>query len=146
MRVPLRGIEFVTRKVTDAVARIKLGKANKLRLGNLDARRDWGHARDYVLAMWLMLQQSEPDDYVVATGRNASIREMVRIAFACAGLNYEEYVETSADLLRPAEVDVLLGDSSKAREKLGWQPKVALEELIAEMVEADLARHGSPKA
>ena len=140
---PLRGIEFVTRKVTDGVARIKLGKASKLQLGNLDACRDWGHARDYVRAMWLMLQQTEPDDYVVATGRTVSIREMARIAFGCAGLNYEDHVEISADLLRPAEVELLMGDASKAREKLGWAPAISLEDLLAEMVEADLVRHGA---
>jgi GDPmannose 4,6-dehydratase len=140
---PLRGIEFVTRKVTDGVARIRLGKANKLQLGNLDASRDWGHARDYVRAMWLMLQQTEPDDYVVATGRTVSIREMVRVAFDCVGLKYEDHVETRADLLRPAEVDLLLGDASKAREKLGWAPTIVLEDLIAEMVQADLVRHGA---
>jgi GDPmannose 4,6-dehydratase len=143
---PLRGIEFVTRKVTDGVARIKLGKASRLRLGNMEASRDWGHAKDYVRAMWLMLQQAQPDDYVVATGRTVSIREMARIAFDCVGLNYRDHVETHADLLRPAEVDVLVGDASKAHEKLGWAPTIALEELIAEMVQADLLRHRTPAA
>lgn len=138
---PLRGIEFVTRKVTDGVARIKLGLASTLRLGNLDATRDWGHARDYVQAMWLMLQQEVADDYVVATGRTTSIRELCRIAFSHAGLNFEDHVETRSDLIRPAEVDVLLGDASKAKQKLGWSATTSLEEMIAEMVEADLVRH-----
>lgn len=140
---PLRGIEFVTRKVTDGVARIKLGLARSLELGNLEAKRDWGHARDYVRAMHLMLRQDEPDDYVIATGRTTSIREFCRIAFSHAGLNYEEHVVSKAELLRPAEVDVLQGDASKARKKLGWQPSVTLEDMIAEMVEADLFRHRS---
>jgi GDPmannose 4,6-dehydratase len=138
---PLRGIEFVTRKVTDGVARIKLGLARELPLGNLDAQRDWGHARDYVRAMWLMLQQPTPGDYVVATGRAVSIREMVRIAFACAGLEADEFVRVRQDLLRPAEVDFLQGDATKARTALGWTPTVTLEDMLAEMVEADLARH-----
>ncbi len=138
---PLRGIEFVTRKVTDGVARIKLGLARELRLGNLNASRDWGHARDYVWAMWLMLQQDTPDDYVVATGRSTTIGEFCRMAFACAALDWQEFVRTSPDLLRPAEVDTLHGDAAKARQRLGWQPQVALEELVAEMVEADLARY-----
>ena len=138
---PLRGIEFVTRKVTDGVARIKLGMARELPLGNLDATRDWGHARDYVKAMWLMLQQDVADDYVVATGRTTSIRELCRIAFSCAGLDYREHVVSRSDLIRPAEVDVLLGDASKAKTVLGWQAETSLEDMIAEMVEADLARH-----
>jgi GDPmannose 4,6-dehydratase len=138
---PLRGIEFVTRKITDGVARIKLGLAEELQLGNLEARRDWGHARDYVRAMWLMLQQDRPDDYVVATGRTTTIREFCRIAFACAGLEAERHVRTSSTLMRPAEVDVLHGDATKAHERLGWQAEVSLEDLAAEMVEADLARH-----
>jgi GDPmannose 4,6-dehydratase len=138
---PLRGIEFVTRKVTDGVARIKLGLARELALGNLDAKRDWGHARDYVRAMWLMLRQDQPDDYVVATGRSVTIRDMVAMAFACAGLDWQEHVTIRQDLMRPAEVDVLLGDATKARERLGWTPSVTLEEMLAEMVEADLARH-----
>jgi GDPmannose 4,6-dehydratase len=138
---PLRSVEFVTRKITDGVARIKLGMARDLRLGNLSAMRDWGHARDYVRAMWLMLQQDTPDDYVVATGRTTSIRDFCRLAFTHVGLNYEDHVVSCEDLLRPAEVDALRGDASKARNKLGWQPSVSLEELIAEMVEADLARH-----
>lgn len=138
---PLRGIEFVTRKVTDGVARIKLGLADKLQLGNLEARRDWGHAKDYVRAMWLMLQQDQPDDYVVATGRTVAIRDMVSTAFAAAGLNYQDHVETAPDLIRPAEVDYLQGDATKARAKLGWKPTITLEQMLAEMVEADLARH-----
>ncbi|HUZ64137.1 MAG TPA: GDP-mannose 4,6-dehydratase, partial [Acetobacteraceae bacterium] len=127
---PLRGIEFVTRKVTDGVARIKLGLARELPLGNLDAKRDWGHARDYVRAMWLMLQQDVPDDYVIATGRTTTIREFCRIAFAHVGLNHEDHVVTRSDLIRPAEVDVLLGDADKARQRLGWQPTISLEEMI----------------
>lgn len=138
---PLRGIEFVTRKVTDGVARIKLGLATELPMGNLDATRDWGHARDYVRAMWLMLQQATPGDYVVATGRAVSVRDMCRIAFAHVGLDYEAFVKVDPRFLRPAEVDTLLGDASRAREVLGWEPTVTLEEMIAEMVEADLARH-----
>ncbi len=138
---PLRGIEFVTRKITDGVARIKLGLARTLPLGNLAAQRDWGHARDYVRAMWLMLQQDTPDDYVVATGRTTSIREFCRLAFGYAGLDYEEHVTTRADLLRPAEVDLLLGDPAKAQRVLGWEPSISLDAMIAEMVEADLARH-----
>jgi GDPmannose 4,6-dehydratase len=138
---PLRGIEFVTRKVTDGVARIKLGLARELALGNLDATRDWGHARDYVQAMWMMLQQETPDDYVIATGRTTSIRDLCAMAFGHVGLNWQDHVRTSADLLRPAEVDVLLGDASKARQVLGWTPPTSLEEMVAEMVEADLVRH-----
>lgn len=140
---PLRGIEFVTRRVTDGVARIKLGLAKSLPLGNLDARRDWGHARDYVRAMWLMLQQDEPDDYVVATGRTVSVRDMCEIAFAHVGLEMSAFVSVDSALLRPAEVDVLLGDATKAKEKLGWEPTISLEEMIVEMVDADLARHRS---
>jgi len=138
---PLRGIEFVTRKVTDGAARIKLGLANVLELGNLDASRDWGHAKDYVRAMWLMLQQDQPGDYVVATGRTSSVRDMCRIAFDHVGLSWEQHVRTSQTYLRPAEVDVLLGDSSKARTVLGWQPEISLEDMIREMVDADLERH-----
>jgi GDPmannose 4,6-dehydratase len=138
---PIRGIEFVTRKVTDGVARIKLGLARELTLGNLDATRDWGHARDYVKAMWLMLQQDHADDYVVATGRTTSIREFCRMAFAHVDLDYQEFVHSAANLLRPAEVDVLLGDPSKAKEKLGWVATISLEDMVAEMVEADLERH-----
>jgi GDPmannose 4,6-dehydratase len=138
---PLRGIEFVTRKITDAVARIKLELAHEVQLGNLEARRDWGHARDSVRAMWLMLQQDSPDDYVIATGRTTSIREFCRLAFLYVGLNYEDHVAVRPDLIRPAEVDFLLGDAQKARAKLGWEPSTTLEEMIAEMVDADLARH-----
>jgi GDPmannose 4,6-dehydratase len=138
---PLRGIEFVTRKVTDGVAQIKLGLAKELKLGNLDAKRDWGHARDYVRAMWLMLQQEKPDDYVVATGRTTSVRDMCHLAFSHVGLDWEDFVKTDANHLRPAEVDVLLGDATKAKTVLGWQPEISLEEMMAEMVEADLARY-----
>jgi GDPmannose 4,6-dehydratase len=137
---PLRGVEFVTRKVTDAVARIKLGKASELRLGNIDAKRDWGHARDYVRAMWLMLQQDGADDYVVATGRTTTIRDMCRVAFQHAGLDMDRHLVIDPAFFRPAEVDVLLGNPAKAKEKLGWSPQVSLEEMIVEMVEADLAR------
>jgi GDPmannose 4,6-dehydratase len=137
---PLRGIEFVTRRVTDGVARIKLGKAKTIELGNLNAKRDWGHARDYVRAMWLMLQQDKPDDYVVATGRTVSVREMCEIAFKAVGLNAKDHIKVSETLFRPAEVDLLLGDASKARKVLGWAPETKLEDLIAEMVEADLQR------
>jgi GDPmannose 4,6-dehydratase len=140
---PLRGIEFVTRRITDGVARIKLGLAQTLSLGNLEAKRDWGHARDFVRAMWLMLQQQEPDDYVVATGRNASVREFCQLAFGCVGLDYRDHVVTRDELKRPAEVDVLLGDAGKARARLGWEPTVTLGQLVAEMVEADLERHGT---
>jgi GDPmannose 4,6-dehydratase len=137
---PLRGLEFVTRKVTDAAARIKLGKQKELRLGNIDAKRDWGYAGDYVEAMWLMLQQNEPDDYVIATGRSTTVRDMCRIAFSCVGLNYEDYVVIDPKFYRPAEVDVLLGNPGKARAKLGWEPKTTLEDLITMMVEADMKR------
>ncbi|MCX7379412.1 MAG: GDP-mannose 4,6-dehydratase [Alphaproteobacteria bacterium] len=138
---PLRGIEFVTRKITDGVARIKLGLASELVLGNLDATRDWGHARDYVRAMWLMLQQETPDDFVIATGRTVAIRDFCAIAFGHAGLDWQAHVKTSDKFKRPAEVDVLLGDAGKAQSVLGWVPGVTLEEMAAEMVEADLARH-----
>jgi GDPmannose 4,6-dehydratase len=138
---PLRGIEFVTRKITDGVARIKLGLAGELRLGNLEARRDWGHARDYVRAMWLMLQQDVPDDYVIATGRSTSVGDFCRLAFAHVGLDHREFVHVDPALFRPAEVDVLEGDAAKARQALGWAPTVGLEALAAEMVDADLARH-----
>jgi GDPmannose 4,6-dehydratase len=137
---PLRGIEFVTRKITDAVARIKQGKQRELRMGNLDARRDWGFAGDYVEAMWLMLQQPQPEDYVVATGRTITVREFCRIAFRHVGLNYEDYVVVDPKFFRPAEVDVLQGNAAKARDKLGWRPKTSLEELITMMVDADMRR------
>ena len=138
---PLRGIEFVTRKITDGVARIKLGLARELQLGNLDAQRDWGHARDYVDAMWRMMQQEAAEDYVVATGRTVTVREFCRLAFAHAGLDYQEFVRVNPDFLRPAEVDVLQGNPAKAKARLGWAPTTTVEELAAEMVEADLARH-----
>jgi GDPmannose 4,6-dehydratase len=138
---PLRGIEFVTRKVTDGAARIKLGLASELLMGNMDAKRDWGHARDYVKAMWMMLQQDVPDDYVVATGRTVTVRDMARIAFAHVGLDYEAFVKVDPAFMRPAEVDVLLGDPAKAKAKLGWVAETSLEDMIKEMVEADLARH-----
>jgi GDPmannose 4,6-dehydratase len=138
---PLRGIEFVTRKVTDGAARIKLGLADELAMGNLDAKRDWGHARDYARAMHLMLQQDVPDDYVVATGRTTTVRDMCRLGFAHVGLNYEDYVKVDPAFLRPAEVDVLVGNPAKAKAKLGWEATTSLEEMIAEMVEADLTRH-----
>jgi GDPmannose 4,6-dehydratase len=137
---PRRGLEFVTRKVTDAAARIKLGLSTELRLGNLDARRDWGFAGDYVEAMWLMLQQDEPDDFVVATGETRSVQELVEAAFGAVGLEWHKHVVLDPKFIRPAEVDLLVGDPSKARAKLGWRPKVAFAELIKDMVDADLAR------
>jgi GDPmannose 4,6-dehydratase len=137
---PIRGIEFVTRKVTDGVARIKLGLQRELKMGNLDAKRDWGHARDYVRAMWLMLQQDKPSDYVVATGRSVSVREMCKMAFSVVGLDMNDYVSVDDGLFRPAEVDTLLGDAQKAKVVLGWEPTVTLEELIQEMVESDMKR------
>ncbi|MGF1621676.1 MAG: GDP-mannose 4,6-dehydratase [Rhodomicrobiaceae bacterium] len=137
---PLRGIEFVTRKITNAVAEIKLGQREKLALGNLDARRDWGHARDYVEAMWLMLQQDAPDDYVIATGRTASVREFCELAFSHAGLKMADYVVVDERFLRPAEVDVLLGNAEKARRQFDWSARTTLKDLVAEMVEADLER------
>jgi GDPmannose 4,6-dehydratase len=137
---PLRGIEFVTRKVTDGVARIKLGLNRALTLGNLDAKRDWGHARDYVEAMWLMLQQDKPDDYVVATGRTTTVRDMCRIAFEHVGLTAEDHIIISSDFLRAAEVDILLGNPAKAKARLGWEAKISFESMIREMVEADLKR------
>jgi len=139
---PLRGIEFVTRKVTDAVARIKLGKQSELRLGNIDAKRDWGFAGDYVEAMWRMLQQERPDDYVVATGVTTTVREMCRIAFEYVGLKYQDYVVIDPAFFRPAEVDVLLGNPGKAERVLGWSPQTSLESLIHMMVDADLRRVG----
>jgi GDPmannose 4,6-dehydratase len=135
-----RGKEFVTRKISDGVARIKLGLAHELRLGNLDARRDWGFAGDYVRAMWLMLQHAEPQDYVIATGRTHTVRDFCRLAFATAGLDYERYVVEDARFMRPAEVDVLTGDASKAKAVLGWEPQTGFEELVRTMVEADLKR------
>jgi GDPmannose 4,6-dehydratase len=138
---PRRGLEFVSRKITDGVAKIKLGFAKKLLLGNLDAKRDWGFAGDYVKAMWLMLQQKEPEDFLIATGMNHSVRELARIAFARVGLDYEEFVGVDQRFVRPAEVDILLGDSSYAQKKLGWQPEIGFEELIQMMVDADLERY-----
>lgn len=137
---PRRGKEFVTRKVTDGVARIKLGRSKKLCLGNLDAERDWGFAGDYVEAMWLMLQHNTPDDFVVATGTMHSVKDLCRCAFDAAGLNWEDYVVTDPSFVRPAEVEELLGDSTKARTVLNWQPKVSFEELVQMMVEADIER------
>ncbi len=138
---PRRGKEFVTRKVTDAVARIKLGLADHVRLGNLQARRDWGYAGDYVRAFWLMLQQDQPEDFVIATGVQHSVQELVEIAFDYVGLDWRRYVRVDPALFRPAEVNSLLGDASKAREKLGWEPTVSFEELIRMMVDADLQRY-----
>lgn len=138
---PLRGLEFVTRKVTDAAARIKLGLATELRMGNMDATRDWGHAKDYVRAMWLMLQQEEADDYVVATNRTTSVRAFVEAAFAHVGLDPDKYIRIDQEFMRPAEVEVLHGDGTKAKRKLGWVPEITLEQMIGEMVDADLARH-----
>ena len=139
---PLRGPEFVTRKISAGVARIKLGLQQKLRLGNLDAKRDWGYAGDYVEAMWRMLQQEEAGDYVVATGRNASVRDFCRIAFAHAGLDHEKHVEVDPALFRRAEIDAVLGSPAKAKAQLGWEPKTSLEQLVAMMVDADLRRAG----
>jgi len=139
---PRRGYEFVTRKITAGVARILAGKARELRLGNLDAKRDWGHAREYVAAMWLMLQQPAPDDYVVATGETHSVREFVQLAFAYGGLDYEEYVVTDSDLYRPSEVTLLLGDASKARRVLGWQHQIGFQALVREMIVNDCCLQG----
>ena len=136
---PRRGLEFVTRKSTYGAARIKLGLANELRMGNLEARRDWGYAGDYVRAMWMMLQQSEPDDYVIATGETHSVREWLEECFGYLGLNWQDYVVVDPQYLRPAEVDQLIGDPSKARQKLGWKPEVSFKELVHLMVDADLA-------
>jgi GDPmannose 4,6-dehydratase len=143
---PRRGLEFVTRKVTDGVARIKLGKADHLKLGNLDAHRDWGFAGDYVRAMWLMLQQDEPDDYVVATGVSHSVQQLVEAAFGHAGLDWKRHVQTDPALLRPAEVDHLIGDPAKAKSKLGWQPSVGFDQLVGMMVDADIERHSLTQA
>lgn len=137
---PRRGLEFVSRKITDAVARIKLGLAKKLYLGNLDAKRDWGYAGDYVKAMWLMLQQKKPEDFVIATGKNHTVRELAQIAFEHVGLDYKDFVEVDPQLVRPAEVDVLLGNSSYALKKLGWKVEVSFEQLIQMMVDADMER------
>ena len=137
---PRRGFEFVTRKITSQAARIKLGLTKELRLGNLDARRDWGHACEYVRAMWLMLQQDEPEDYVIATGEQHSVREFAELAFAYLGLDYRDHVVVDPQFQRPADVETLLGDASKARKKLGWKYGVTFKELVKEMVEGDLAR------
>jgi GDPmannose 4,6-dehydratase len=135
---PRRGLEFVTRKVTHQVAKIKCGLATKLLMGNLDSKRDWGFAGDYVRAMWMILQQPEPDDFVLATGKTHNIRELLEIAFRAVGLDWQKYVEIDPKLIRPAEVDVLCGDATKAREKLGWEPEIGFEQLIKMMVQADL--------
>jgi GDPmannose 4,6-dehydratase len=139
---PRRGENFVTRKITLGVAAIKKGQAQHLMLGNLDAKRDWGYAKDYVEAMWLMLQQPAPDDYVVATGETHSVSEFLDEAFSCVGLDWREHVKTDPKYLRPAEVDLLLGDASKARERLGWQPRMHFKELVRLMVDADMAGQG----
>ena len=140
---PRRGFEFVTRKITSGVARILAGRSDTLPLGNLEAKRDWGHAREYVEAMWLMLQQPEPDDYVIATGETHSVRDFVDLAFSHAGLDYRKYVVSDPDLFRPAEVNLLLGDCAKARAKLGWKSVVGFEELVREMVEEDCQAVGA---
>lgn len=137
---PRRGLEFVTRKVTDAVARIKLGLQNELRMGNLDSLRDWGFAGDYVKAMWLMLQQDEPDDFVISTGEMHTVKELLEVAFSYVGLDYKDYVVIDPEFVRPAEVDLLLGDCSKAKEKLGWELEVGFKELVHMMVDEDLKR------
>ena len=136
---PRRGLEFVTRKISHAVARISLGQQSELRLGNLDAQRDWGFAGDYVEAMWRMLQQDEPDDYVVATGETHSVREFCELAFSHVGLDYHDYVVTDDQFMRPAEVDLLIGDPTKAKDKLGWEPKMSFKDLVSTMVDADVA-------
>jgi GDPmannose 4,6-dehydratase len=138
---PRRGIEFVTRKITDAVARIKLGLASELRLGNLDARRDWGFAGDYVEAMWLMLQHKEPEDFVIGTGKTWSVREFCEAAFAEVDLDYQQFVVQDPAFLRPAEVDLLVADISKARSILGWEPRTSFRELVSMMVRSDLERY-----
>ena len=139
---PLRGVEFVTRKVTDGVARIKLGLARELRLGNIDAKRDWGHARDYTRAMWMMLQQDRPDDFVIATGRTTTVRDMCALAFQHVGLSMDDHLIVDEKLYRPAEVEVLLGNPAKAEAAFGWKAEISLEAMIREMVEADLKRLG----
>ena len=137
---PRRGLEFVTRKITDGVARIKLGLQQELRLGNLDAQRDWGFAGDYVRAMWMMLQQDRPDDFVVATGVTHSVRHLVETAFSHVGLCWQDHVVQDPRFMRPAEVDLLVGDAAKARERLDWEPEVTFEQLVTMMVDADVAR------
>jgi GDPmannose 4,6-dehydratase len=136
---PRRGLEFVTRKITYHAAAIKLGKLNELALGNLDAKRDWGYAKDYVEAMWMMLQQDEPDDYVIATGQTHTVQRCVEVAFGAVGLNWEDYVRIDPAFVRPAEVDLLIGDPAKAKKQLGWEPKTSFEDLIELMVRADTA-------
>jgi GDPmannose 4,6-dehydratase len=143
---PRRGLEFVTRKVSDGVARIKLGRADTLKIGNLSAHRDWGFAGDYVRAMWLMLQQDRPEDYVIATGVSHSVQELVEIAFARVGLDWQKHVKVDQSLLRPAEVDHLLGDPSKAKQALGWTPQVSFKQLVEMMVDADLERLAATSA
>lgn len=138
---PRRGIEFVTRKITDAVAQIKLGLSSRLSLGSLDPRRDWGHAKDYVEAAWLMLQQDKPDDFVISTGKTHSIKDLLDVAFEHVNLNWKDFIFQDPKFMRPAEVDLLLGDNTKAKETLGWTPKYDFESLIIEMVEADLRRY-----
>jgi len=138
---PKRGLQFVTRKVTDAAVRIKLGLQKEVLLGNLDSKRDWGFAGDYVEAMWLMLQQDKPDDFVIATGETHSVKELCEAAFNRVGLNYKDHVKTDPKFLRPAEVDLLVGDSSKAKKELGWEPKIKFKELIEMMVDSDLERY-----
>lgn len=142
---PRRGLEFVTRKVTDGVARIKLGLSSELRLGNLEARRDWGFAGDYVRAMWMMLQQDTPDDYVVATGETRTVRELVEVAFERAGLDWQQYVKVDSAFMRPAEVDLLVGSPEKAEKQLGWKPEVSFEQMIHMMVDSDIERLSSAK-
>jgi GDPmannose 4,6-dehydratase len=139
---PRRGLEFVTRKVTHAAARIKLGLQDKLALGNLDSQRDWGYAADYVVAMWMMLQQDQPDDYVIATGETHSVRELCEVAFEQVGLDYQEYVVIDERFIRPAEVDLLIGNPRKAEDRLGWKPETSFADLVAMMVSADLASLG----
>jgi GDPmannose 4,6-dehydratase len=137
---PRRGLEFVSRKITDGAARIKLGLSDKLFLGNLDAKRDWGYAGDYVRAMWLMLQQSQPEDFIIATGENHTVRELAEIAFSHLDLDYQDYVQVDPRLVRPAEVDVLLGDSSQAHKKLSWKPEISFKQLVTMMADADMER------
>ncbi|MFB5189204.1 GDP-mannose 4,6-dehydratase [Alicyclobacillus fastidiosus] len=144
---PLRGIEFVTRKITDAVAQIKLGKSDKLMLGNLDAKRDWGYAKEYVEAMWLMLQQDIPQDFVLSTGVTQSVQELVDFAFQAAGLGpWTDYVETDPKFVRPVDIGVLVGDSTKAKRVLGWEPRTQFKQLVSMMVEADIRRHSQHEA
>jgi GDPmannose 4,6-dehydratase len=140
---PRRGGEFVTRKITSAAARIKLGFEKEIRLGNLEARRDWGHSMDYVKAMWLMLQQDQPEDYVIASGESHSVREFLQLAFECVGLDYQNYLVIDGNLYRPSEVNILQGDASKAKKKLAWSPEVPFNELVREMVKGDMEWHSS---